>query len=580
MGWSKIDRPINRPLVYRFGSRYAIREAYPCRRRNLAMTDKLPTAAANMPTQTLSPPKSFFGILSYLGPGLIIAASIVGSGELIATTLTGARGGLSLLWLIILGCVVKVFAQIEIGRFTVSTGIPTLSALNTVPGPRISGRGNWLVWYWFFMWFCSIGQLGGIVGSVGQVLSIVQPLTTQGADYKTIGNLETQIKLSSVKSRSASPQEKEAMALESKNIQQQLDGLKRDYLAKYASGSGKSQSNEELVTSMSVAGLPRPMDDRYWAVPVAIITAALLFYGGYSLVQSASTAMVAIFTLVTLATVIGLQAKPDWSISASEWLQGLSFGLPEGDKLKALTTALATVGIIGVGAAELIQYPYWCIEKGYAKHTGPDDGSNAWLERARGWLKVMNYDIWVSMLIYTTATIGFFVLGAGILHRSGIQPEESKLIQTLSAMYEPVLGSWAPPIYLFGAFMVLYSTYYVANASHARTFTDGLSILNLVGRDQVSQGRMVKFLSALFPMLCLLVYWVLPSPAWLVLISGSAQAVMLPMLGFAALYFRYYKTRRELHGSKWIEIGLWISVALLFVIGLTNLYLEVSKFFK
>ena len=566
--------------MYRFGSRYAIREAYPCRRRNLAMTDKLPTAAANMPTQTLSPPKSFFGILSYLGPGLIIAASIVGSGELIATTLTGARGGLSLLWLIILGCVVKVFAQIEIGRFTVSTGIPTLSALNTVPGPRISGRGNWLVWYWFFMWFCSIGQLGGIVGSVGQVLSIVQPLTTQGADYKTIGNLETQIKLASVKSRSASPQEKEAMALESKNIQQQLDGLKRDYLAKYASGSGKSQSNEELVTSMSVAGLPRPMDDRYWAVPVAIITAALLFYGGYSLVQSASTAMVAIFTLVTLATVIGLQAKPDWSISASEWLQGLSFGLPEGDKLKALTTALATVGIIGVGAAELIQYPYWCIEKGYAKHTGPDDGSNAWLERARGWLKVMHYDIWVSMLIYTTATIGFFVLGAGILHRSGIQPEESKLIQTLSAMYEPVLGSWAPPIYLFGAFMVLYSTYYVANASHARTFTDGLSILNLVGRDQVSQGRMVKFLSALFPMLCLLVYWILPSPAWLVLISGSAQAVMLPMLGFAALYFRYYKTRRELHGSKWIEIGLWISVALLFVIGLTNLYLEVSKFFK
>ena len=566
--------------MYRFGSRYAIREAYPCRRRNLAMTDKLPTAAANMPTQTLSPPKSFFGILSYLGPGLIIAASIVGSGELIATTLTGARGGLSLLWLIILGCVVKVFAQIEIGRFTVSTGIPTLSALNTVPGPRISGRGNWLVWYWFFMWFCSIGQLGGIVGSVGQVLSIVQPLTTQGADYKTIGNLETQIKLASVKSRSASPQEKEAMALESKNIQQQLDGLKRDYLAKYASGSGKSQSNEELVTSMSVAGLPRPMDDRYWAVPVAIITAALLFYGGYSLVQSASTAMVAIFTLVTLATVIGLQAKPDWSISASEWLQGLSFGLPEGDKLKALTTALATVGIIGVGAAELIQYPYWCIEKGYAKHTGPDDGSNAWLERARGWLKVMHYDIWVSMLIYTTATIGFFVLGAGILHRSGIQPEESKLIQTLSAMYEPVLGSWAPPIYLFGAFMVLYSTYYVANASHARTFTDGLSILNLVGRDQVSQGRMIKFLSALFPMLCLLVYWVLPSPAWLVLISGSAQAVMLPMLGFAALYFRYYKTRRELHGSKWIEIGLWISVALLFVIGLTNLYLEVSKFFK
>ena len=544
------------------------------------MIDEKTTPAQSPALETLAPPTSFFGILSYLGPGLIIAASIVGSGELIATTLTGARGGLSLLWLIILGCVVKVFAQIEIGRFTVSTGIPTLSALSTVPGPRIAGRGNWLVWYWFFMWFCSIGQLGGIVGSVGQVLAIVQPLTTQGADYKTIGNLETQIKLASVKARSATPQEKEAMGLEAKSIEESLESLKRDYLVKYASGAAKSQSTEELVTSMSVAGLPRPMDDRYWAIPVAIITACLLFYGGYSLVQSASTAMVAIFTLVTLATVIGLQAKPDWSISASEWLQGLSFGLPEGDKLKALTTALATVGIIGVGAAELIQYPYWCLEKGYARHTGPDDGSSAWLDRARGWLRVMHYDIGVSMLIYTTATIGFFVLGAGILHRSGIQPEESKLIQTLSAMYEPVLGSWAPPIYLLGAFMVLYSTYYVANASHARTFTDGMAVLNLISTDQVVQARMVKFLSALFPMLCLLVYWVLPSPAWLVLISGSAQAVMLPMLGFAALYFRYFKTRRELHGAKWVEIGLWISVALLFLIGFTNLYLEIRKFFK
>ena len=545
---------------------------------------------------TLAPPTSYLGILSYLGPGLIIAASIVGSGELIATTLTGARGGLNLLWLIILGCVVKVFAQIEIGRFTVSTGIPTLSALNTVPGPKILGRGNWLVWYWFFMWFCSIGQLGGIVGSVGQVLAIVQPLTTQGADYKTIGNLETQIKLAAVKNRSANSQDTDTIASETRNLEKQLEELKGAYLAKYAIAKGpdsplpldpsnpsrgkNKETSSELVSSMSVTGLPRPMDDRYWAIPVACITAALLFYGGYSLVQSASTAMVAIFTLVTLATVIGLQAKPDWSISLSEWLQGLSFHLPEGDRLKALTTAMATVGIIGVGAAELIQYPYWCIEKGYAKHTGIDDGSPAWLERARGWLRVMHYDIWVSMLIYTTATIGFFVLGAGILHRSGIQPEESKLIQTLSAMYEPVLGSWAPPIYLFGAFMVLYSTFYVANASHARTFTDGLHVVNMLSDNRESQANMVKLLSALFPMLCLAVYWLLPNPAWLVLISGSAQAVMLPMLGFAALYFRYYKTRRDLLGSRWVELGLWVSVALLFAIGFTNLYLELSKFFK
>ena len=510
---------------------------------------------------TKPPPNTFFGILSYLGPGLIIAASIVGSGELIATTLTGARGGLILLWLIILGCVVKVFAQIEIGRYTVSTGVPTLSALNTVPGPRVANRGNWLIWYWFFMWFCSIGQLGGIVGSVGQIMALVRPITAQGAAYHEIGDLETKFRLASVATHPGVVQGQTSQEMEVK-----LKELQDAYMQKYAQGNAAGSA------------LPRPMDDRYWAIPVAFITAGLLYYGGYGLVQSGSTVMVAIFTIVTMATVIGLQMKPDWAIPTSEWLRGLSFQLPEGDRLTSMATALATVGIIGVGAAELIQYPYWCIEKGYARHTGPDDGSAAWLARAKGWLKVMHYDVWVSMIIYTIATIGFFVLGAGILHRSGIKPEESKLIQTLSAMYEPVLGSWAPPIYLLGAFMVLYSTYYVANASHARTFTDGLKVIHLISSDEQTQAKMVRFLSGLFPLLCLLVYWILPNPAWLVLISGSAQAVMLPMLGFAALYFRYYKSRKDLLGSRAMEIGLWISVALLFLIGISNLILELRKF--
>ena len=50
-------------------------------------------------------PHRLLPVLKQLGPGLIIAGSIVGSGELIATTKTGAQAGITLLWLIILGCV-------------------------------------------------------------------------------------------------------------------------------------------------------------------------------------------------------------------------------------------------------------------------------------------------------------------------------------------------------------------------------------------------------------------------------------------------------------------------------------------
>ena len=37
-------------------------------------------------TETQEPPKNFKGILKQLGPGLIVSANIVGSGELIVTT--------------------------------------------------------------------------------------------------------------------------------------------------------------------------------------------------------------------------------------------------------------------------------------------------------------------------------------------------------------------------------------------------------------------------------------------------------------------------------------------------------------
>ncbi|HIM31986.1 MAG TPA: transmembrane Mn(2+) transporter, partial [Planctomycetes bacterium] len=81
------------------------------------------------------PPIAIRGVLRRLGPGLIVAGSIVGSGELIATTRTGAEAGFTLLWLILLGCIIKVFVQVEFGRFAIVTGATTMEGLNQVPGP-------------------------------------------------------------------------------------------------------------------------------------------------------------------------------------------------------------------------------------------------------------------------------------------------------------------------------------------------------------------------------------------------------------------------------------------------------------
>ncbi len=123
----------------------------------------------------IDPPCDFWGILKQVGPGLIIAGSIVGSGELIATTKTGAQAGISLLWLIIIGCLIKVFVQIELGRYTITHGETTLSALDRVPGPRL--RVNYIIWFWLLMMLSGVAQLGGIVGGVGQALALAIPLS-------------------------------------------------------------------------------------------------------------------------------------------------------------------------------------------------------------------------------------------------------------------------------------------------------------------------------------------------------------------------------------------------------------------
>ena len=119
----------------------------------------------------LEPPVGFRATLKYLGPGLILAGSIVGSGELIATTRTGAEAGYSLLWLIIVGCVLKVFAQVEICRHCITHGETTLTALDKIPKCGRAISVFWLVTFLF-----GLGQLGGIVGGVGQALDLVLPI--------------------------------------------------------------------------------------------------------------------------------------------------------------------------------------------------------------------------------------------------------------------------------------------------------------------------------------------------------------------------------------------------------------------
>ena len=267
------------------------------------------------------PPVGWRASFRYLGPGLILSASIVGSGELIVTTTLGAQVGFVLLWLVIFSTLVKVAVQVELARWTIATGQPALTGYNKVP-PRIGGIG-WVNMLWALLALSKLLQLGGIIGGTAVAFSILLPI---GGDPW------------------ASP---------------------RCWCGRACSPSAASRCSLELLHRDRAGGRRA---------------------GGS--VHRRHGAHRARLPLTPFA------------YGAGDLASGLTFLIPVG----AVGAAVAMFGITGVGADEITFYTYWCVEKGYARWVGPNDGSEEWVRRANGWIRVMYKDAAVSWVIYTFGT--------------------------------------------------------------------------------------------------------------------------------------------------------------------------------
>jgi Mn2+/Fe2+ NRAMP family transporter len=452
----------------------------------------------------IEPPASLVGALGYVGPGLLVAATVVGSGELIATTKTGAQVGIIFLWLIILGCFIKVFVQVELGRYTLSAGEPTLQALDRIPGPRF--RAGWVIWLWLAIAPAAFAIMGGVLGGVGQVMAMMLPITG-------------------------------------------------DYIAALA--------KPDVISGSS-------FDDRFWGTTIAVATSALLYFGRYRMIERVAVGLVMLFTLITIGNVFLLEFSA-YRLSAGDIVQGLSFGVP--DRPDAWFTVLATFGIIGVGAIDLISYSYWCLEKGYARYCGPRDDSAAWVDRARGWVRVMKVDTFVAMAVYTTATVAFYLIGAAVLHRDDLDPDGMHMISTLIAAYVPIFGPYAKWLLLIGALAVLYSSFLIGSAAAARLFADGFTVLGFVdGHDPEVRQRTVDRLSLALPLVALAFFLSGWNPVLLILIGGIAQTVLLPVVGFGAIYLRFKLTDPRLAPGRAWDTALILSCVGFVVVAGFGLY--------
>ncbi|MDG4858490.1 Nramp family divalent metal transporter [Streptomyces sp. T-3] len=70
--------------------------------------------------ETISQPRK--SSWKYIGPGIVVAATGVGAGDLVATLIAGSNFGYTLLWAAVIGCVVKISLAEAAGRWHLSTG--------------------------------------------------------------------------------------------------------------------------------------------------------------------------------------------------------------------------------------------------------------------------------------------------------------------------------------------------------------------------------------------------------------------------------------------------------------------------
>jgi Mn2+/Fe2+ NRAMP family transporter len=431
-------------------------------------------------------PVTLSGRLRYLGPGVVVAGSVIGSGELILTTSLGAAVGFALLWFLLIACWSKSIVQAELARLCILNRSTFLELFNTLPGklPGRRKRVSWLVWYFFFSSLVVMFTAGGILGAATEGVLLLFP------------------------------------------------------------------------------GSPR----LGVAIGLTVLASVVMGSGSYRLLEKLFLVMVLSFTVISVACAAALYFS-DLAVPISEVLSRQSFTFP----VEYAPLIVAVFSYTGLNVGESIYYSYFCLDKGYANHIG-DSKSAEGIDRARGWMKVVNTDVWLTLFLLTAVTVPFYYLGAGVLHISGSVPGNDDMISIIGSVYVQVMGPWIEPVFLLGAILVLYSTLLAWVGGDSRQVTDNLVELGLLPNSPAVRKRWTRLIGYSWPFCFLALFWFFKSPLTLIVIGGISYALTGPLVVLGLLYLRRSKLPPELRSGNMATALLYLALCVMLVVGIGTIY--------
>ena len=309
-----------------------------------------------------------------------------------------------------------------------------------------------------------------------------------------------------------------------------------------------------------------------WAtILAAMIVMLLLWTGRYGRIEKVLVVMVMSFSFLTIACALLMQTT-EFQATMDDIVTGLQFQFP----VEHVALAIGMYGATGVASSEIAAYTYWCVEKGYPSFVGGDPTEQGWVERAKGWIRVVQMDVWVTLAILTCATLAFYFLGAGVLHRLGLQPEGSETIAVLTNTYTSTLGPWSALVFAVGAFFILFSTTLSGLGAGSRSFPDLLVTFGFIPRQNLGlRQRWIKGYIIAMPLVSATIYFAWQSPITLVLFGATFGAFMLPVQAFVTLYMQRKRLDPRVRPKGWVTWCMVGVFAVMILLCVAYLYLRV-----
>ena len=305
-------------------------------------------------------------------------------------------------------------------------------------------------------------------------------------------------------------------------------------------------------------------------VLAGILVMLLLWTGRYSRIERILVVMVMSFSFATIVCALLMQST-EFRATVDDIVLGLQFDFP----VEYIVLAIGMYGATGVASGEISAYTYWCVEKGYPSYVGGDPSDPGWVRRAKGWIRVVQMDVWVTLVLLTFATLAFYFLGAGVLNRLGLQPEGGETISVLANMYTSTLGPWSYWLFIFAAFFILFSTVLSGLGAGSRSFPDLLVTLGFIPRSNLALRRkwITGYIIAM-PMISAAIYFAYQAPIPLVIFGATFGAFMLPVQAFVTLYMQRTRMDPRVRPKIWVAWCIGATFAVMSVLCAWYIYVR------